>query len=279
MHIDEFESQFKRALKEPYLFDAVELNKILFVEDSSESEAAQALERVKPLVPQIYQDQEAIWTCLSGKDYSSVRELTQKVEEHKPDLIIVKRGLKTKLEDAVYGLTNYIDTLTQVCSSPVLLLPNSTQELNLSGAVLVETDHLTGDSRLINWGVRFALPDKTLILAHIEDDQIFQYYIDVISKISEIDTELAARRIEEILLKLPSDFITQISATLGERCPNLKPESVVRLGHTLSDFHYLLEQREVSLLVINTKVDEQLAMGGKAYGIAVEFKDSPLLLL
>ena len=50
--------------------------------------------------------------------------------------------------------------------------------LHDTNRVMVMTDHLTGDSRLVNFAVRFTEPDGTLFLTHIEDDAVFDRYVD-----------------------------------------------------------------------------------------------------
>ena len=56
-------------------------------------------------------------------------------------------------------------------------------------------------------------------------------------------------------------------------------ESRVKLGHQLADYRGLVEENEIDLLVMYTKDDEQLAMHGIAYPLAVELRATPLLLL
>jgi hypothetical protein len=41
----------------------------------------------------------------------------------------------------------------------------------------------------------------------------------------------------------------------------------------------LIEQHEVDLLVLNTKDDDQFAMHGISYALAVELRQIPLLML
>ena len=44
-------------------------------------------------------------------------------------------------------------------------------------------------------------------------------------------------------------------------------------------YRRLIEQHEVDLLVLNTKDEDQLAMRGIAYALAVELRQTPLLML
>ena len=50
-------------------------------------------------------------------------------------------------------------------------------------------------------------------------------------------------------------------------------------GHHLFEYRRLIEQHEVDLLVLNTKDEDQLAMHGIAYALAVELRQIPLLML
>ena len=56
-------------------------------------------------------------------------------------------------------------------------------------------------------------------------------------------------------------------------------ESVVTVGHRLSEYAGLIEEHEIDLLVFNTKDDDQLAMHGLAYPLAIELRQIPLLML
>ena len=56
-------------------------------------------------------------------------------------------------------------------------------------------------------------------------------------------------------------------------------ESIVASGHHIRAYRSLVEEHEVDLLVMNTKDEDQLAMHGLAYPLAVELHDIPLLML
>ncbi|MFP6649348.1 MAG: hypothetical protein VB817_07795, partial [Pirellulaceae bacterium] len=59
----------------------------------------------------------------------------------------------------------------------------------------------------------------------------------------------------------------------------LQVESVIMLGHLLEDYKRLIARHEIDLLVLNTKDEDQLAMHGLAYPLAIEMREIPLLLL
>ena len=56
-------------------------------------------------------------------------------------------------------------------------------------------------------------------------------------------------------------------------------ESAVTLGHHIADYTRLVEEHKIDLLVFNTKDDDQLAMHGLAYPLAVELRQIPLVML
>jgi hypothetical protein len=283
MHLDEFESQFKSAVKTPYAYEEIALDSIVLVCDEDEANSEAMLKRVQGLVPALAGSAPPQWRVFGRNQFATVSDLLSQLTAIGPDLVIAERNLKLDHEDnLVYGLTNYIDALTQVLTAPVLLLPNAGHTDTTYDApktIMVETNHLTGDSRLINWGVRFAEPNHALYLTHVEDGTAFANYIDAISKIPEIDTALAEQTLHDTLLKLPHDFVGSARARLQSQYPNLKIEEIVRFGTALSDYESIINENSIDLLILNTKEAGQLAMNGIAYAMAVEFKDRPLLLL
>ncbi len=100
-----------------------------------------------------------------------------------------------------------------------------------------------------------------------------------ISRIPSIDTENARQRILEQLLKEPKDYIRSCREVLEAEGLPLAVEEIVTKGHHLREFEKLVEKHEVDLLVFNTKDEDQLAMHGLAYPLAVELRQIPLLLL
>ena len=178
-----------------------------------------------------------------------------------------------------------MDVLAQATTTPILLLPAPTEEGRLSpscegtSTVMVLTDHLTEQDRLINYGVRFATADGALVLAHLEDDATFERYMGIIGKIPALDTDVARESIRERLLKEPADYIASVQSALAPLVGGLTVRKEVRMGHHVSDCRGLVQEHDVDLVVMNTKDEEQLAMHGLAYPLAVELRDCPLLLL
>ncbi len=116
-------------------------------------------------------------------------------------------------------------------------------------------------------------------MTHIEDEKVFKSYIEVISKIPTITTESAEEEILRQLLKEPHDYIRSCSETLQAEGLALQVEEIVILGHHIADLTRLVEEHQVDLLVLNTKDEEQMAMHGQAYPLAVELRKIPLLML
>ena len=53
----------------------------------------------------------------------------------------------------------------------------------------------------------------------------------------------------------------------------------MRTGHRLREYQQLIDEHSVALLVIHTKDEDQLAMHGLAYPLAVELRHTPLLMI
>ncbi|MEZ6062375.1 MAG: hypothetical protein R3C19_18690 [Planctomycetaceae bacterium] len=140
-------------------------------------------------------------------------------------------------------------------------------------------DHIRGDNRLINYGARMCRTGGTMWLCHIEDDRVFERYMNVIERIPEIDSADARRLIEEQLLAEARDFIEACEVTIHEEGPNIEVKSHVTRGHHLQEYRRLVQEHDIDLLVLNTKDDDQLAMNGRAYSISVELSDVAMLLL
>ncbi len=149
----------------------------------------------------------------------------------------------------------------------------------LCDRTMVVADHISGDSQLVNYGARFCPDNGTLWLCHVEDDAVFDRYIDVIARIPEIDTERARQLIDEQLLKESRDYIETCLNVLKEARPSLTYRSQVTRGHFLKQYTKLIEEAEIDLLVANTKNEDQLAMHGMAYSLSVELINTAMLLL
>lgn len=281
--LDQFESMFRGAQRDRYEYTRIDVARVLVVTDLDADAAKAFAESLRPFLVEV---EGAEWTVLDNDSYGDVDALVAKVNDIDPQLIVSYRNLRYSTWKWPYSLGVYLNVLTRETNYPVLVMPNP-HELpeppwrgRETTRVMVLTDHLTGDDRLLDWGVRFVRADGTLFLAHVEDDEVFERYLDVIGKLPSIDTEVAREDIKERLLKEPRDYghtCAEVLAEQGHLTHEVEP--LVVMGHRLQDYVALIEQHDVDLLVFHTKEEDQLALHGKAYSLAVQLRDVPILML
>ncbi|MFP6900589.1 MAG: hypothetical protein VCA36_06575, partial [Opitutales bacterium] len=95
----------------------------------------------------------------------------------------------------------------------------------------------------------------------------------------DIDTEVARESILERLLNDARDYADAVREEVGKKGLSIEIEGVAKVGRRLIDYRVMVEEGEVDLLVMNTKDEDQMAMHGMAYPLAVELRSVPLLLL
>lgn len=278
--IDEFESIFRRAEREPFAYVPPSFGKVALVTDRDRNFAASAITAVKTELPSLASSE---FTPVTGDQFSTVGELLEQLAEIKPDLVITFRHLQEEMLVPQHSLGVYLDVLTQVLESPVLMLPGTSAEPQLptseASSVLVLTDHIRGDARLISSAAAIAPSDATLHLAHVEDDLVFQRYLTTIDRIPEINSDAARQHLEATLLGDARQYME--AAVEGLEAAGVPHNTTLHVerGHRLKTFKSLIDQSLADVCVFNTKDDEQLAMHGMAYAIAVEVIDRTLLLL
>lgn len=280
-NIDQFESVFKAADKTPFALETIEFQSALVITDLRDDSCSDFADRVARYANL----SDANWARVEGREFSTVDELLQAVNDRSADLICSYRNLKAPAPDHPYSLGVFVDVLTQATSIPVLLLPNPRVALDADfdtrgrASVMAITDHLTGDHHLVSSAARMTDPGGTLFLSHVEDEATFERYISTISRIPSIDTDEAREAILHQLLKEPHDYILSCRQVLEHQEVSIEIEESVTLGHHLTDYKRLIDEHSINLLVMNTKDEDQLAMHGLAYPLAVELRDTPMLLL
>ena len=283
--IDQFESVFKGADKTVYIYEPTDIRIALVVTDLDDHHAKLFGDRVRSFLEVLNKGDTVRWRDVSRDECGSIGELLATIEAERPDLICTYRNLHSRRWKWPYSLGEHLDLLTQATTIPVLVVPRPDKDqpfesaLENTDSVMAITDRLTGDHRLVNYAVRFTQPAGTLYLTHIEDQATLDRYMDVISKIPFIDTDTAQEEILKQLLKEPGDYIRSCCEALEAEGLPLKVEKVVTLGHHLAAYERLIQERKVDLLVLNTKDEDQLAMHGLAYPLAVELRHIPLLML
>ncbi|MBC8243678.1 MAG: universal stress protein [Verrucomicrobia bacterium] len=283
--LDRFESVFNAASREVFARQPVEVGRVLVVHDLPESRQDDFLYLAKGFLSALETGDGSEWEFFGGDTPFGIREVLDAVERAKPDLVVTYRDLHGAVGEWPHSLGRHVDVLTQSTSTPVLVLPRSERgdvpghALQNTDRVMAVTDHLAGDHRLVSHAAHFTRDGGTLYLAHVEDDTVFERYIAAIGKIPDLDTDVAREAIRARLLEDPMEYIESCRAGLAEGNPTLTVESRVTLGHRLADYRELVEENEIDLLVMYTKDDEQLAMHGIAYPLAVELRTTPLLML
>ncbi len=281
--VDQFESVFRSADKAVYEYADIRIERVLLVLDL-EGDERLALEAVlRPYLAGIDGDLE--WETVGPDDFHTVSELLKLVEARQPDLVLTYRNLKSPAWRWPYSLGEYVDVLTQLAPCPVLLVPHPSDGnvlkdcMQNTDVVMAVTDHLAGDSSLVNYAVRLTERGGRLILGHVEDRASFERLLAVVGKIPSIETENARTEIGEQLLKEPRDYVESCRQNLAEAGIDLSVDCAVEMGDRLTEYERLARENKADLLVLHTKVDGQLAMGGNAYSLAVELREIPLLML
>ena len=283
--VDQFESVFRSAARTVFEPKSIEIESVLVVCDRDESAAEEFAARSRSFLDVLDKRENLRWTTVQGGEFRTVPDLLDRVETAHPGLICTHRHLHSESWRWPYTLGEYVDVLTQATTTPVLVIPHPERpELQqLAGrhprAVMAMTNHLTGDHRLVNYAAHFTEPEGRLLLGHVEDDADFERYMEAISKISTINTDMARAEIHARLLKDPEDYINSCREGLARSAPGLTVEAMVTSGHHIRTYRRLIEEHEVDLLVMNTKDEDQLAMHGLAYSLAIELRAIPLLML
>ena len=283
-NIDQFESVFKAATKTSFAYRAIEMGKVLLVTDMEADPAQQLSDQVRNFLTVLGEVESVNWRTVQGDEFHTVKELLDLVEKEGPDLICAYRHLHSEAWRWPHSLGEELDVLIQITSSPVLVLPHPRAQpldeiLKGTRSVMALTNHLTGDHRLVNFAVHFTEEKGTLCLTHIEDEPVYRGYMDVISKIPTITTDIAEEEILRQLLKEPHDYIRSCSDTLQAEGLALKVQAIVTLGHHIAELTRLVEEHQVDLLVLNAKDEDQAAMHGQAYSLAVELRKIPILMV
>lgn len=281
--VDQFESVFRSADKLIYTHREIRFSHSLLVTDLPEIEARELLEKIRGFLGVLGDD--VRWTRVSGRAVEDVGSLLELVEEEKPDFVVTYRSLFSDAWKWPYSLGAHLGVLNQVANCPILVLPHPKagrafdHAMKNTDRVMAMTDHLAGDDRLVRLAVHFTERDGTLVLCHVEDDATYVRFIEAISKIPSIQTDEARELILAQLLKEPTDYIRSVRAALGAAEVSIATEEVVTVGHRLREVRRIIEERQVDLLVMHTRDEDQLAMHGLAYPLAVELRELPILLI
>ncbi|TWT59833.1 hypothetical protein [Rubinisphaera italica] len=281
-NLDEFESIFRRATKPQYEYLNIVPRSILIVTDQVDENLESLIEQLKTF-SKAFRSVEK-WETLRLDDQSTVAKLERQLLEQSADMIVTWRHLCEKSIRPQHSLGVYVDVLTQVLPVPILLLPGSrfepvSLEDRTCSNVIVVTDHLNGDHRLVNYAAGMVNNDGKLILGHVEDDLVFGRYLKAIEQIPELSTNIAREKLLEQLMHEAKRYSESAAEVLSKISPSVSVIAEIQIGHRLKTYRDLISSYRADLLVMNTKDDEQLAMHGLAYSLSVELIEVPQLLL
>ncbi len=279
--VDQFASVFNAASLTAFQHQPPALENALVVTDL-EPDAA---EKYAGSVRTFFGAVTGKWETVHGGEFATVKELLNLVESRKPGLIVTYRHLHSEAWRWPYSLGEHLDVLIQESAPPVGILPHPDREgvpertLKNTDSVMVINSHLVGEDALVNHAASLTAIGGTLHLTHVEDDTVFERYLDVISKIPEINTDVARETIQEQLLREPSAYIDSCETALRGAGVDLRVVKHVTHGHRLEEYRNAIEDLQVDLVVLQGHDEDQLAMNATAYSVAVELRTTPLLIV
>ena len=284
-HVDQFESVFRSAVKPVFEYRSIDIRNVLIVTDL-ESQAAQAFRAsVMKFLQFPTSGAERQFFVVTGNEYGTTGELLELLSRYTPDLICTYRNLQTDAWRFPHSLGGHLDVLLQKTAIPVIVLPHPVADYKAEHAlhdtsdVMVVTDMDAVNDSLINYAAAMTNPQGNLYLTHVEDVRIFERYMDAISKIEVIDTEMARKRLGEQLLKEPDDYFRSCADILKQHHPRMRVNSLVIFSELVAEYRHQVNSRKIDLLVLSAKDERQHAMHSVAYPLAVELRQIPLLLI
>jgi hypothetical protein len=281
--LDQFASLFKSADKPTMIHDDIVVKKLIVVGDESVGNIDSHLESVRKFASILERD-EPEWQALAVTTTSAVSSLRDVIRGVGPDLIIAHRDLGETSRRTERSLGVILDELLWDSPTPVLILPDDENGKAVipatpPGKLMIATDHLTGDNVLVDYGARLTPEDGTLVMAHIEDDGVFEHYMREIERIPEIESSIARERIRERLLDTPKNYVASCIAVLREAGLSVHIEDVIRFGHRVRDYERLVDEHGIELLCLHAHWDDAPARLGMAYMIATRCRRLPLLFV
>ena len=283
--IDQFESVFKSADKPVFRYEPFAVGSALALTDLDGDGAESFSALVRKYLDASGEEGMPPLQVVRGDEFGSIEECLKIIDRDKPELICTYRGLHSDCWRWGHSLGSYVEVLTQTVNIPVLVFPHPGSAAALSAdeddcsRVMAMTDHLAGDSRLVNAALFFTPASGTLHLSNIEDEQVFERYMAAIEKIPSVDSAAVRENLLFRILKEARDYIQSCRAVVAEHGLEVEIIEAVDLGMHVEDYRQLVVAGEIDLLVMNTREVDQLAMHGLAYTLAVELSDIPLLLL
>ena len=279
--IDQFESTFRSAIKPLYTHSKIKITDVILISDLASESAQQFQNQVQNFLISLGQGLNL--HILDANQSHDLDQLLKYINEFNPQLIVTHRHLHTSNKEHVYTLGDHIEVLTQTTQVPILLFPKDIAHneafLVSPSKVLVLTDQLIEHPRLVDYALSIMKDTGQLSLAHIEDESQFERYMSMIAKIPEIDTESARSFLREQMYKDAQNFFSVIDQNIKDQGLAIDVQASFRMGHKLRTYVSIAAENHVELVVIQGKDEDQIAMHGLSYPLAVELNHLPLLII
>ncbi len=264
-NLDVFGSVFNRAVKHHYKFEPKDLHSMMIIADSKNIQTLDQFgsRYCEDRVQFIY-NTEFLWS-----------NLIQLIDNTKPDLLLIQRqlGMHAGIE---FSLGPLLVNLSQEFEIPILVLPSHQKAYEIK-TVLAGFDHKIDNSHLVNHSLMLKMDMENLLLVHIEEESVFNYYMDAITKIPGINTDYAKTNIEKTILDLSGDFFDDVIESLSNK--RFKVHQYCRLGDVVKEYQAIVSQHNVDLMVFEAEDDSKLAMHSLGQSLAIQFPHIATLLV
>jgi hypothetical protein len=283
--VDQFESVFRSAVKEVFEYRKIDIANVVVVTDLEADQARDFRDLVREFLRFPAAEGEREFFVINGNEYQTTGDLLELLSRFSPDLICTYRNLHSDAWRFPHSLGEHLDVMLQKTDIPVMVLPHPAADYRSEHAlqdttdVMVVTDMHAANDRLINYAAAFTDPAGNLYLTHVEEARVFERYMDAISKIEVIDTDLARSRLGEQLLKEPEDYFHSCAEILRRHYPGMRVSSLVIFSELVAEYQHQIASRKLDLLVLSAKDERQYAMHSVAYPLCVELRHIPLLLI
>ena len=277
-NVDEFESVFRAATRKVFHIDRPELNRALIVCDLGGDARDGYVSGVRNWLESIC-GQIEVADVDAWHNVTSLRAL---ITEKSPDLLVSYRGVRTDAWRFGDSLGIHLNTMTRGLKLPTIVTPHPEhkQIVNPIRSIMVLTDHLTGDDRLVNFGMRLGPgEDLELHLVHMENDAAFDRFVEAVSKVPEVDTNVVRETVLNQLLKEPHDYIQHVREMLDAQGISANVQAHIQTGHLVSDYRAILEKANPDLVVFPTLSEDRIALDGAAYSLAVNLTERLIVMV
>ncbi len=284
-NVDRFESIFRAAIKERLEYRLIPINRVLLITDLPTAAAERFKREIQRFLAVLGPPEQRECTLVTGDRFRTTGDLLNLVNGHDADLILTYRNLHSRAWRFPHSLGAHLDVLIQLTDPPVLILPHpeagyvAGHAMRDTMEVMVVTDLVAINHDLINYAVRLTRPGGRLYLSHVENEYIFERYMDAISKIDIIDTETARTRLAEQLLREPEEYFLSCREILLSHGISLEISSMVQFGNALREYKRQIDSLQLDLLVMHARDENQQAMNSVSYPLAVELRQIPLLVV